>query len=465
MPSAPRSGVPRIVAVLDIGKTNVKVAAHDLATGTDLMVRKAPNTVLRDGPYPHYDVAAHWDFFLTGLADLARAHTIDAVTITTHGAAAALVDAAGDLALPVLDYEHDGPAETARAYDALRPAFAETFSPRLPLGLNLGAQLFWLQARFPADFARAAAILTYPQYWAFRLSGVQASETTSLGCHTDLWAPAAVRFSSLVTARGWDRLLPPPRPAFDALGTITPEVAAATGLDPATPVICGLHDSNASLLPHLANPAPFAVVSTGTWVIVFAVGGRADHLDERRDTLANVDAFGRAVPSGRFMGGREYELLVGPDAPKPTEAEVLKVVGTGIIPGPGWAGATGPFPKASPRWLVDPTTLSPGERAAAASVYLALMTETVLGLTSAAGPIIVEGPFGGNAVFTAALAGLTGRLVRVASGQTGTTAGAALTAAGPDVKVADRSVTIAVPDWAKTLGACRARFGELAGAP
>ena len=41
---------PRIVAVLDIGKTNVKVAAHDLAAGRDLLVRKAPNTVLRTGP-------------------------------------------------------------------------------------------------------------------------------------------------------------------------------------------------------------------------------------------------------------------------------------------------------------------------------------------------------------------------------------------------------------------------------
>ena len=68
--------------------------------------------------------------------------------------------------------------------------------------------------------------------------------------------------------------------AYDVRGvvpdTITPEVAQATGLDPATPVICGLHDSNASLLPHLlARRPPFTVLSTGTWVIVFAVGGDA----------------------------------------------------------------------------------------------------------------------------------------------------------------------------------------------
>lgn len=454
---------PRIVAVIDIGKTNVKVAAHDLVTGRDVMVRRAPNTVLRDGPYPHYDVEAHWAFFLAGLADLAREHTIDAVSITTHGAAAALIDADGHLALPVLDYEHDGPATTAAAYDAIRPAFAETFSPRLPLGLNLGAQLHWLETTFPADFARAAAILTYPQYWAYRLSGARASETTSLGCHTDLWAPGAATFSSLVTARGWDRLLPAPRSAFDALGPITAEVAAATGLAPATPVHCGLHDSNASLLPHLARSAPFAVVSTGTWVIAFAVGGCLDKLDETRDTLANVDAFGRAVPSGRFMGGREYELLVGRDAPAPSAAEIAKVVREAILPSPGWAGATGPFAHVSPRWPVDPATLTPGERHAAVSLYLAFMTETALDLTSANGPIIVEGPFGSNAVYTAALTALTGRPVLLAGGSTGTTAGAALLAAGQRLPEPPEARTVAVPDWATALDGCRARFKALAG--
>jgi len=36
-------------------------------------------------------------------------------------------------------------------------------------------------------------------------------------------------------------------------------------------VFCGVHDSNASLLPHLGSrQAPFTIVSTGTWVILMA---------------------------------------------------------------------------------------------------------------------------------------------------------------------------------------------------
>ena len=47
---------PRRVAVIDIGKTNAKVAVVDTAALTETAVRKIPNTVLRDGLYPHFDM-------------------------------------------------------------------------------------------------------------------------------------------------------------------------------------------------------------------------------------------------------------------------------------------------------------------------------------------------------------------------------------------------------------------------
>ena len=120
-------------------------------------MRRTPNTVLRDGPYPHYDVERLWHFILDSLGALNRETKIDAISVTTHGATAALLDADGDLALPVLDYEHDGPDTLAADYDAVRPPFAETGTPRLPIGLNLGAQLFWQARHFPTHFAQGRA--------------------------------------------------------------------------------------------------------------------------------------------------------------------------------------------------------------------------------------------------------------------------------------------------------------------
>ena len=57
--------------------------------------------------------------------------------------------------MPVLDYEYGGADCLTDEYNALRPDFAETLSPRLPKGLTVGAQLFWLQQEYPDDFAGA----------------------------------------------------------------------------------------------------------------------------------------------------------------------------------------------------------------------------------------------------------------------------------------------------------------------
>ncbi len=416
---------PRFVAVLDVGKTNVKVVVEDAVAGKEVVARTMPNVVLHTGPYPHFDIARIEAFFVDCLADFVRAGTtIDAVSITAHGATGALIGAE-DLALPVLDYEFEGPDRLATRYDAARPPFSETFSPRLPGGLNLGAQLFWQAATFPDEFA-TATILTYPQYWAWWLTGVAANEATSLGTHTDLWAPRAGNFSSLVDTQGWRGRLAPVRSAFDILGPVRAPLARRIGFDRPVPVACGLHDSNASLLPHIQRAtAPLTVVSTGTWVICFAVGGTLDRLDLARDTLANVDAYARPVPSARFMGGREFDLLTGGQVAMPDEACVAAVCARMLMVLPSFAPGSGPFPKAKGRWSHDPARLSPAERTAVASLYAALMTATCLDVIAAEGATVVEGPFARNALYADALEALTGRPVLAAASGTGTSAGAA----------------------------------------
>ncbi len=418
------------VAVFDIGKSNAKLALVDLATNATVAIRTTTNQVSRDGPYPHFDVERLWTWFMEGLAALAARADITAISITTHGACFALLDGE-ELALPVLDYEFDGPEALNGAYDRLRGAFSETFSPGLPQGLNAGRQLYWLSRRFPEAFARVDTILPYPQYWAWRLSGAKTAEATSLGCHTDLWNPRFATYSKLATEQNWTRLFPPLVKAWDVLGTITPKVAAATGLSPACRVIAGIHDSNASLLPHvLGRQPPFAVLSTGTWMVVMAPGGEIDRLDATRDCLANVDALGRAVPSARFMAGREYEILTG-DGAEPSEADLVRVVRERIMALPTFAPGTGPYGAHAGRWTREPSLLAQQERTAAATLYCALVAETCLKLAGAEGPAIVEGPFSRNRWFLAALARLIRRPVIARPDATGTTSGAALLALGP----------------------------------
>lgn len=439
----------RNVAVIDVGKTNGKVALFDVVEGRESHVHSIANTVLKDGPYPHYDIDGLWNFFLKSLREIAGRERIDAIAITAHGASITLVDADGNLALPMLDYEFDGPDMLKAEYDAVRPPFSETGSPRLVCGLNVGAQLFWQAKTFPEDFARVTSIIPYPQYWAMRLTGVRASEATSIGAHTDLWNPYAKDYSSLVDRMGWRELMPDVGSAFDITGALKPEIAEATGLPADTPVFSGIHDSNASLLTHLkADDPPFSVVSTGTWVICFSVGGKQVALDETRDTLMNVNAFGDPVPSARFMGGRAFGMLEADSKAEITAADRDAVLDGRVMLLPAVPDDSGPFVGRKGGWKGNPKTLTSGGYLYAVSLYLGMMTSVSLELIGADGPVVVEGPFAGNATFLETLQAVTGRRVLTGgSGVTGTSAGTALLALGRHARITSHSTVAAIaPD-------------------
>lgn len=389
--------------VLDIGKTNVKLALVD-AKGQLLAEQRRANAIVPDAPYPHHDTEGIWHWMLTTCRAFSQQARVSAIVPVTHGATAALVDDAG-LVLPVLDYEAElGPDD----YASLRPPYAETYSPALPAGLNLGRQLAWLQQHHAADFARAHHILMYPQYWAWRLCGQAAGEATSLGCHTDLWDPQRQDYSSLVTRMGWQDKLPPLAPAGAALGPLLPEVAAATGLPADCQVLCGIHDSNASLIRYLGGaraPAARTVLSTGTWTIVAAFGIALDHLNEAADMLANTNALGQPVACMRFMGGREFAALAG-NAPETCSAqELLQVLAQGSMALPCFAAGGGPFAQRQGS-LVGPAPGNARERYAVATLYSVLMTDYCLDALGARGPLTVEGSFTANPWFGPLLASL-----------------------------------------------------------
>jgi sugar (pentulose or hexulose) kinase len=427
------AGAPTATVVLDIGKTNIRLCAIG-GDGRPLEALERPNTVRPGPPYPHFDVDELFEWILEGLRSLASAFEVRAVVPVTHGAAAALL-AGKDLALPVLDYEHGGPDEISESYDREARDFTHTLSPGLPAGLNLGRQLAWLERRHPEDFARVTHALPYPQYWAWRLTGVTVSEVTSLGCHTDLWEPGAGRFSGLARGRGWDRLFPPLVPAWKPLGPPLELIRHRTGLGSSCRVLAGIHDSNASFLTHRAfrNHA-FTVVSTGTWIVCMARGGRLETLREERDTLANVDAFGDPVPCARFMGGREYAALAGADGldADPSPEDAAAVVEAGSMALPAFTAQGGPFRRLDGRVIGPPPSNGAG-RAALAAVYCALVTDYCLDLLGAEGDLVIEGRFARNRAYLAGLAGMRRQqAVWISTDDTGTVAGAALLSGLPE---------------------------------
>ena len=177
---------------------------------------------------------------------------------------AALLDADGDLALPVLDYEHAGPDGVAAA--ATTPCARRSRRPARracrPASIS-GRSCSGRRRPSPTRSRGSRAILTYPQYWGFRLTAAsRPTRRRSLGCHTDLWNPqprAISRRSSTdiglakTDGAGAGR-------ATTVLGPLSPDVATATGLPPETPVLWR-HPrlrTPRSCRTCVARPAPFA---------------------------------------------------------------------------------------------------------------------------------------------------------------------------------------------------------------
>ena len=448
--------------VLDIGKTNVKMVLLD-ESGAVLAERRSPNTIVADGIYPHHDTERIWHWMLAAMGEFSALAPVGAIVPVTHGATAALVDDNG-LVLPVLDYEYTPPSPQA-GYDARRPPYSATYSPQLPAGLNLGRQLAWQAQAFPEQFRKARHILMYPQYWAWRLSGMAAGEVTSLGCHTDLWQPARRRYSPLVEDMGWSALFAPPRPAWEALGALRPELAAATGLPAGCQVLCGIHDSNASLLRHLddACSSPPAVLSTGTWVIVAAPGMPLDGLREEADMLANSNALGEPVACMRFMGGREFAALAGDDAEVCGVADLQALIDQQTMALPCFSAAGGPFAGRAGT-VLGPAPRTGGQRYALATLYCALMSDyclAALGVESAGARVVVEGSFTGNPWFAPLLATLRPHQhISGSDDASGTTCGGWMLHHWGRTPVSPGAVTAALdlPGWpayrARWLAAC-----------
>ena len=409
------------IVVVDIGKTNAKTSIWD-ADGQLIERRTRANAPQQAAGYKALDVAGIDQWLIESLTAFARQGAVSRIVTVGHGAAAALLQQ-GRLFAPPMDYEDEVTVADREEYAAQRDPFIATGSPALPCGLNLGMQLHRHEKLFgplPDD----VTIVPWPQYWAWRLCGVAASEVSSLGCHTDLWKPVTRAFSSLAVRRGWAARLAPIRAAGEPLGPITAQLAQQTGLPRDCVVLCGMHDSNAALLAARGHAqiaeGDATVLSTGTWFVAMRslsadAAVHPEMLADSRDCLLNVDVGGRPVPSARFMGGREAELIGGVDSfaltanynPDALLSRLPALIANGSSAFPSFVHGVGPFPSSAGEWRNKPADA--GDQRAITGLYLALMADTSLELIGSRDRLLIEGRFAEAVIFIRALAALRPR--------------------------------------------------------
>ena len=168
-----------------------------------------------------------------------------------------------------------------------------TCNPALP---NFTATKFlWVQQHEPENWKRVRSVMLPKDYVRFRMTGDRAIDVADAS-GTLLLDVANRRWSSemLQAAEIDDRLLPKLYESPDVCGKVSDDGAAATGLQPGTPVVAGAGDQAAGAT-GMGIVAPGAVSATiGTSGVVFAATDRP-----ALDPKGRLHTFCHAIP-GRW---------------------------------------------------------------------------------------------------------------------------------------------------------------------
>lgn len=163
-------------------------------------------------------------------------------------------------------------------------------------------KLLWIRDNEPEIFARARTMLLPKDYIRFLLTGVMAMEISDAAgtCLLDVkhgsWSQEVLQAIDLHPA-----LLPPVVPADAPSGTITPQVAALTGLREGTPVAGGGADNACGAVGNGVVTEGLALVSVGTSGIVLAYAGTPQV--DTSGPVPRVHTFNHAVPGAWYLMG------------------------------------------------------------------------------------------------------------------------------------------------------------------
>jgi xylulokinase len=250
---------------IDIGTTNLKVVAYDVAGNPVASSHVCTPTCYPRPGWAHYDPDELWAHLTSILRQVTAAllaqrerYDIAGLAITGMAEAGIPVDQEGQWVYPAISWFDNRTQEQMEWWqaevgqDSLYPITG------LPLrfiwGLN---KIMWLQAHEPAAYQRFSRWLHTEDYIAFRLSGVQgtnyslASRTMALDLRTLTWSEDVLKRAGVRID-----LFPPLGRSGEVVGRVTAEAGQATGLPAGTPVVSGGHD-------HICGALAAGAIRTG----------------------------------------------------------------------------------------------------------------------------------------------------------------------------------------------------------
>ena len=255
---------------IDAGTSQVRALVFRL-DGTPVASACEPTPTRVLGPdSAEHDAEGLWAVALgvlrRAVAALPDARAVRGIAVASVGEAGVLLGADGTALAPIIAwYDTRTTAElewllTEIGFESLHRTTGLCADPTFSL-----AKLLWYRRQHPELLEAARAWLNVGDYLAWRMCGERAtdvslaSRTMLLDLERRTWAEALLEATELPLA-----LLPPIQPNGSRIGTITADVAAATGLSPDCAVGVGAHDHVCGMMAAGADVAGVLLDSLGT---------------------------------------------------------------------------------------------------------------------------------------------------------------------------------------------------------
>ena len=292
--------------VFDVGKLNAKILIFDKYLKIKKIIKTNYPKIKIKNNFFIKDINFLISWFKKNLYLSSKKYKINKIVTSTHGAALGLVDYNNEPIFGVMDYENNFDS-VSKEFKNIKPSFSESLSPVSYRGLNLGKQLLYLKLKKKNIFKKTKYILTLPQYISWIFSKKFSSEISYLGNHTHLWNFKKNSYSSFTNRLKIKNKLPEIKNAWKTVGFYLLDKRLKNNK---IKVINGIHDSDASYLLFTRSKfKKFNLISSGTQFVTMNAFTSSKCLRDGKEMYGGINIFGKVVPTIRFMGGREYEVL------------------------------------------------------------------------------------------------------------------------------------------------------------
>ena len=395
--------------VFDIGKTNIKSILFNYNGKIILEYNNAQKFTKKINRIKIIKIDKIFDLVIKQIKIISKKFIINKIIFTTHASTFVLnLNDNKNIYLPVIDYENTFDKNFEKNYFKYQKCkFSETLTPNLPRGLIIAKSIYYYMNKMKKEFYKIQSIIFYPQYFAWRLTGIKTSEITYLGCHSDLFSFKKNKFSTFVYKNNLEKKIPKIYKSWRKVGILKKEILKETNLKNNCSVYCGGHDSSlAYYLYEKKYKKSFTLISTGTWIVIFNKSMNSKFFDEKKKVFAKLSVLGEKLPVLRFMGGREYSNIVKKHKNKiKTKSTIENFLKNKIFVIPSF-GEDNPFSNMKGKITNQKKISSFEEYNNLASLYVALITDYCLEQIRSENSVIIDGGFIKNTLFLKYLSAL-----------------------------------------------------------